>query len=222
MTAWVSVEGVNGVGKTWFVRQLAASLGPLAMVLDELTDAPDSTAEVVIAAMLAAGGTFLRTGHPLAETFALSALKVREFERIQALPEPPAVVVEDRGVDTVAVYQAAILCGPDADLATVAAVADRVAAISAGWRPAADLVVLLVDDLDACIDRFERRSYPIGAADRQLLDQVDALYRHRAAADPTRWRICPVAGRPAHAVVDEVAAWCQDLVAADQRADVTQ
>jgi dTMP kinase len=214
MTHWISLEGVNGVGKTHLARRLAEHLGPDSLLLDELTDAADTTAEVIVDALAAANGTFLRTGHPLTETFALAALKVREHEKVRSLPQPPAVVLEDRGVDTVAVYQAVILAGPDADMRRAAHLADRVAAIPAPWRPPADLVILLRDDLPACIARFEARTgKPVSAADRQLLAQVDDLYASRAAAQPARWRVCTVTGRTDTEILDEIHNWCRGLVA---------
>src|ERR1700754_3519943 len=79
--AWVSVEGLNGVGKTYLTRLLAARLGPTCRLVSELTDHhPDGFTGRVIAALSRPGSTFLRTGHPLTETFALLALKVYEPE----------------------------------------------------------------------------------------------------------------------------------------------
>ncbi len=79
---WVSVEGLNGVGKTYLIGRLAARLGPSCRLLSELTDHDtDQLTGEVIAALVRPGNTFLRTGHPLTETFALLALKAYEYER---------------------------------------------------------------------------------------------------------------------------------------------
>lgn len=203
VTCWISVEGVNGVGKTYLIGQLAARLGGGCLVLDELTSTGDDTAKAIIGALADGGGSFLRTGHPVAETFALAALKVREYERVTALTPAPGCVLEDRGVDTVAVYQAAILGGGHA-------LADKIAAIAARWRPDPDVTILLTDDLDACIGRFAARTgVPVTAADRQLLAEVSRLYEARAAAAPGRWRVCPIAGRASGDVLDQMEAWCR-------------
>jgi len=204
VTCWISVEGLNGVGKTYLVRQLARRLDGRCLVLDELTSTGDDTAKAIIGALADGGGTFLRTGHPIAETFALAALKVREYERVTALTPPPGCVLEDRGMDTVAVYQAAILGGGHA-------LAGQIAAIAAMWRPDPDVTILLTDDLDACIGRFAARTgVPVTAADRHLLATVSRLYEARAAAAPGRWRVCPIAGRASGDVVDEMEAWCRE------------
>jgi dTMP kinase len=204
VTAWISIEGVNGVGKTHLTRLLARRLGDRCLVLDELTSTGDDSAKAIIGALADAGGTFLRTGHPVTETFALAALKVREYERVTALAPAPGCVLEDRGMDTVAVYQAAILGGGHA-------LAGRIAAITAMWRPDPDLTILLTDDLDACVGRFAARTgVPVDAADRQLLATVAGLYATRAAAAPSRWRVCPVTGRPSGDVLDQMEAWCRE------------
>jgi dTMP kinase len=212
VTAWISVEGLNGVGKTYLIRRLARRLGHRCLVLDELTNTGDDSAKAIIGALADAGGTFLRTGHPVAETFALMALKVREYERVATLAPAPGCVLEDRGMDTVAVYQAAILGGGHA-------LAGRIAAIPAMWRPDPNLTILLTDDLDACIGRFAARTgVPVDAADRQMLATVAGLYATRAAAAPGRWRVCPVTGRAPGDVLDQMEAWCREA-AAQSRAE---
>ena len=106
---WVSIEGVNGVGKTHLARLLSARLGAQAQLVSELTDDGDDPVIRDVVSALSVGRSFLRTGQPLTETLALLALKVREYERVTMMPTPPPVVIEDRGVDTVACYQAPIL-----------------------------------------------------------------------------------------------------------------
>ena len=92
-TAWVSVEGVNGVGKTYLAWVLAARLGGRSRLLSELTDADGAGVTGQVISALSSGRSFLRTGHPLTETFALLALKVREYEMVSRLLEPPAIVI---------------------------------------------------------------------------------------------------------------------------------
>ncbi|MCP2342959.1 hypothetical protein [Actinomadura rupiterrae] len=60
----MSIEGINGVGKTAAARATAAVLGTRCLLLDELTDqATDPLTGRVIAALGADGDPFLRTGH---------------------------------------------------------------------------------------------------------------------------------------------------------------
>ncbi len=101
---WVSVEGIEGVGKTHLVRQLAAGMAGRCVLLDEITDqAGAGLVNDVVSSLSSAGDPFLRTGHPAAETLALIALKIREYEQAQRLQDAgPEMVLEDRGIDTVA------------------------------------------------------------------------------------------------------------------------
>jgi dTMP kinase len=117
---WVTLEGVEGVGKTYLGRLLAARLGSRCRLLGEVTD---HQAHVlpgrVIAALSRAGDLWLRTGHPATETLALLALKAGEHERLSQEHTAAEIIIEDRGVDSVAVYQALILAGQDAPDAQV-------------------------------------------------------------------------------------------------------
>jgi dTMP kinase len=210
---WVTVEGLNGVGKTHLAGLLAARLGEGCQLLSELTDlGTDQLSGQVIAALTRPGGAFLRTGHPLTETFALLALKVLEYERAGAGPPAASVIVEDRGVDTVAVYQAAILAQdgpPDPAVELV----ERVQQTAAMWRPRPDLTLLLVDDFDACLDRYAARiGAPVCAADRELLAAVGRLYADLAAREPDRITVVDRAGRGEQDTLAEMEAHCRALL----------
>lgn len=194
---WVSLEGVEGVGKTYLAGRVAQRLGSRCALLAELTDqGTEDLPGQVITALSATGDVFLRTGHPLTETFALLALKVREYEKLRSIP-PPGVdlVLEDRGVDTVAVYQAAILAAEE-PVERMHALARRIQAVAARWRPAPDLTVLLVDDLDVCARRFADR---IGRSLREdecsLMRRAQQLYTRHAACEPDRFVVIDRSGR---------------------------
>src|SRR5260370_1631841 len=114
---WVSIEGINGVGKTNAARSTAAMLGARCLLLDELTDqSGDTLPGQVIAALSEQGDPFLRTGYPVVETLALLALQVRKAERLAGRDlAGVGVIIEDRGVDAIPVYQAPILCSQTPD-----------------------------------------------------------------------------------------------------------
>ncbi|MGH3922052.1 MAG: dTMP kinase [Pseudonocardiaceae bacterium] len=207
---WITVEGIEGVGKTYLARRLAQRLGQRCVLVEELTDlAGGNLPGRVIAALSSAGDAFLRTGHPLTETFALLALKVREYEHVQAAPGlDTGIVLEDRGIDTVALDHAAILAG-EASLEQTHALAQRIYAAAARWRPLPDLTILLVDDLDACLDRFERRlGSALSAPDRALVGRVDQLYARQVAREPKRLLPVDRAGRTEGDVLDELYQVC--------------
>lgn len=206
-TRWVCVEGPNGVGKTRLARALATRLGPGCQLLTELTDAKgEHVPAQVIGALSAAGDAFLRTGHPLTETFALLALKVSEHELVTQMLAPPAMVLEDRGVDTVAIYQAAIILGEHATEDETWTLAQQIYQTAAQWRPVPDLTLLITDDLDNCWRRWaEREGTPLTGEQQRLVSRVTGLYHRQAAHEPERFRIVARAGRDEDEIVAEMA-----------------
>lgn len=205
-TRWVCVEGINGVGKTHLTRALAARLGPGCQPLTELTGAQGEHVPVqVIGALSAAGDAFLRTGHPLTETFALLALKVREHELVTQMLAPPAIVLEDRGVDTVAIYQAAIMLGEHATEEQTWTLVQQIHETAAQWRPIPDLTLLITDDLNNCWRRWaEREGTPLTGEQQHLVSRVAGLYHRQAAHEPERFRIVARAGRDEDEIVAEM------------------
>ncbi|MEU6562611.1 dTMP kinase [Nocardia nova] len=195
---WVSIEGRSGVGKTTAARAVASAFGRRCLLVDELTDQPgDTLPGLVIAALHATGGdsVFLRTGHPVAETLAFLALQVHKAERLVGRDLTGVeVIVEDRGVDTVAACQASILCShyPQVRLEPVV---QRVLSSLRRWSVFPDATILLTGDPAVCTERFgERIGHPLAARDVALLDQIDDLYRAAAAADPGRFTALDVGG----------------------------
>lgn len=208
---WVSVEGVEGVGKTHLVRQLAAGLAVRCVLLDEITDqAGAGLVNDVVSALSSAGDPFLRTGHPAAETLALIALKIREYERARHLRDAgPEIVLEDRGIDTVAVYQAVIISGTDATLELTLDLARLIYATAAHWCPLPDLTLLLTDDLDRCIGRFQARTgHILPPGDRALIARAGQLYDRIAARQPHRFAVIDRARRTETEVLGHMRAAC--------------
>lgn len=191
---WVSIEGINGVGKTSAARSVAATLGARGLLLDELTDQScDTLPGLVIAALSAEGDPFLRTGHPVVETLALLALQVRKAERLAERDLAGVeVVIEDRGVDSVAVYQAAILCSQYSEASPEAVVRHVLSGIRR-WRAFPDVTILLTGDPSVCAARFaDRIGHPLAPQDVRVIEQIDALYRAAADDDPGRYTLVDV------------------------------
>lgn len=204
-TTWVCAEGPNGVGKTRLLGGLAARLGERCRLLTELTDSAGEHLPAQVISALCTGKSFLRTGHPRTETFALIALKVREYELVSQMATPPRIVLEDRGIDTTALYQAAILLGPDASDQDTWSLAQQIHNTAAMWRPKPDLVLLILEDLDVCLRRYaERIGRPMADDEQHLVTRVARLYQRQADHEPNRFRIVHRDGRDEQDVLDEL------------------
>ncbi|MGH3469485.1 MAG: ATP-binding protein, partial [Thermocrispum sp.] len=180
-TTWVCAEGPNGVGKTHLLTALAGRLGRRCRLMAELTDVEGEHVPTQVISALSTGRSFLRTGHPRTETFALTALKVREHELVTQMSAPPGIVVEDRGMDTVALYQAAILLGPVASDDDTWALAQQIHATAVAWRPKPRMVLLILDDLPTCFRRYaERVGAPMDADEQHLVTRATRLYLRQA------------------------------------------
>ncbi|MFI6883745.1 thymidylate kinase [Streptosporangium canum] len=211
-SAWVSVEGRNGVGKTHLARQVAAQLGPLCVPLVELPDTPPEVLPGrIIAALHSDGDLFLRTGVPRTETLLLMALQVHRHEHLGEV-NAGQVVLEDRGPHTVALYQAALLT-PDGDDEHALQLADTILATIGAWRPLPHLTVLLRDDPNRCLRRFEQRiGRQADAGERALMDRADRLYERFAAAHPERILLLDRSQSDELSLVAAIAEACRTLI----------
>ncbi|MEV6987432.1 hypothetical protein AB0M95_40100 [Sphaerisporangium sp. NPDC051017] len=193
---WISLEGVNGIGKTHLIRRAVQALGPRCFSLVELPDTPAAQLSGQIIAALQGGDSFLRTGVPRTETLLLAALHVHRYET--AHPRPGQIVLEDRGPYTVAVYQSVILNGHDRIEGTRGGVAGEelldtahtVLDLITPWRPLPSRVLLLLDDPDRCLARFQKREGRTVRSDEAgLMRRVTNLYERLAAVDPSRFQL---------------------------------
>ena len=114
------------------------------------------------------------------------------------------MIIEDRGVDSIAVYQAAILCS-QAPETSPEAVARHVLSGARRWRRLPDATILLTGDPSVCARRFAGRiGRPLAPADIRLTEQIDTLYRKAAVDDPRRYTLLDAAGRSPEATAGAV------------------
>ncbi len=185
----VSLEGIGGCGKFFFLSKLRDELQEaLVTVVDEIEDREAHGFDQEILALLRkSGDRFFRSGYPCADTFLLLALLCHDDQRYVA----PAlasgqIVLEDRSVDTVAVYQALIL-HPSANDDALLEEAHRLYTLASQWCHVPDLTFLLTDDFTTCAQRAQQRSaeaYP--PEELALLRRAYLLYEHYARAHPQR------------------------------------
>jgi dTMP kinase len=178
----VSLEGISGVGKTYFARKLIAALDEsTTRFVNELSDrSGNGLDKQIIDALRHSGDRFFRSGMPLSETFLLLALKMADYEKhIAHALQSGFTVVEDRSIDTVAVYQSILLrtnsLGERLDLS------NKIYMMAAQWRHPPDVTFLIEDEFDVCITRAEARQGAGFAEDElELLRDAADLYAHYA------------------------------------------
>ena len=197
---WVSIEGINGVGKTTAAQAASQALGERCLLLDELTDqGQDTLPGRVIAALSAEGDACLRTGHPVVETLALMALKAREVERFtDGYPLGLEAIIEDRGLDSVAVCQAAIMAahyGQD----DPQRLAHYVLWTARQWMGLPDLTILLTGERTECVRRLAARiGRRLTPSEQGVIYQTGDLYQALAAQEPDRYTVVDTTGWPVH------------------------
>lgn len=214
MWPWVSLEGINGVGKTYLARAVAGRLGDICHLVCELPDTLQGTLPAaVIAALHEHGDLFLRTGMPLTETALLCALQIHRWESL-AVPEATRVVLEDRGPYSVAVYQAAVIATSRGSSASEAALVSQILRLMSAWRPPPALTVLLVDDPSDCLLRFEQRiGRRADASERGLMTAANALYRELAANQPAGLTVIDRTCLGTAQCIDAITALCSETAA---------
>lgn len=181
-----SVEGISGSGKSYLLGELARDVSSSAnFFMGEISNRSSGPKEEkILSALMWGADGFFRSGQLMTETLLLMALKTLDFEETISTKILAGMhVLEDRSVDSIAVYQATIACRENFDEAL--AFADQIYKFSLMWRPPPGRVFLLVDDLETSISRAEaRRRMRYTTDERRLLGEVARTYlayadRHR-------------------------------------------
>jgi len=153
-----SLEGISGCGKTYLISKLQDEWRDTnATFIVELSDRKSERLDQkIIEALYQTNDRFFRGGSPRTETFLLLALKVFDYETtiIEALNKGE-IVIEDRSIDTIAVYQSIMLClgQPERMLDT----ANEIYALAAKWRYPPDITFLIEDEFDIAVDRAQTK-----------------------------------------------------------------
>lgn len=184
-----SLEGISGVGKSYLIQALRPALADLPVTfLSEVVDRTGQDLDRDIIALLAKrGDRFFRSGKPLTETFLLLALKMCDYEaRIAPALAHNWMVLEDRSLDTIAVYQALIL-HPDS-LERQLQAAREIYAIGAQYRRPPDLTFLIEDEFSVALARIEQREQkPLAQEEIAVLQQAAILYARYAEEQAARF-----------------------------------
>jgi len=180
---FVTVEGIEGCGKSTQARQLVEWLGPDAL----LTVEPGGTAlGRAIREMLLANG-----GHvtPVAELLLFCADRAQHVaEVIRPALDAGRVVISDRYADSTLAYQ-----GYGRGLSSVLI---RTLSTQATGGLVPDLTILIDVPVDVGLSRARRRSAAdrIETEQREFHERVRQGYRALAQQEPVRWAVIDGSG----------------------------
>jgi len=177
-----SIEGISGTGKSYFVSKLRNELQDIpARFLPELSDRTgDGMDRKIIAALRQTNDQFLRTGLPRTETFLLLALKIFDYENTIANSlKRGEMVIEDRSIDSIAVYQSIMLCSNNGD--QMLKTANEIYELVSHWRQPPDITFLIQDDFQTAVRRAEtRQKRPFTSDELGILRRASNLYSEYA------------------------------------------
>ncbi|HLZ62143.1 MAG TPA: hypothetical protein VKR06_34800 [Ktedonosporobacter sp.] len=184
----ISLEGISGCGKSFMLEKLREAMpDALVVYVQEIEDRNACGLQSALLTFLHSHGDhFLRTGHPCTETLLLMALKTYDAETVigPALSNGSSVI-EDRSLDTVAIYQALVLHPGQAELQLQKAA--MIYQQLTSFRRAPDLTFWIDDAFETAIERAQRRSANgYSLSDVAVLREADALYRRYAGLHQDR------------------------------------
>lgn len=221
--ALVSIEGINGVGKTYLTNRLRTLLPhtgrEVPLVLEEFSAriAGDrNLGRTLLRALVdtADGDMFLRSGTPGTEALLLFAIKAYDLDVARPALAEGRLVIEGRGLDTTVVYQALLA---ESGETAAAARAKALLTFAAAWRALPDLTILITDDPERAMQRAEHRgAFTYSARDRDLQRRASDLYLHLAADDPHRFRVLDRRTTDEDGAIERMRGWIAEVQDAER------
>lgn len=206
-----SVEGNNGVGKTYLTNRAVEGLDDKPLILDGFSQRKDGRyglGELLLRALrkASAGDPFLRGGTPMAEALLLLAIKRHDLDSVASELSSGRTVIEGRCVDTTAVCHGLLTHPNDPDAALATAL--ELLKLAARFRPLPDVTILITDDVSASIERAQQRDKR-AFNDEQIwfMREASVLHERLAAADPARYRVVDRRNVGEHEAAEQLRAW---------------
>ncbi len=151
---YVSFEGVEGSGKTYYLRKLHERHPDKFTPVLELSK--EGLGEKILYVLSHESDEFFRHGHPVSEALLFFAMKLFEFDNsIVPLLMQGKTVVEDRSADTNCLYSAILL--NEKYGASTYKYYQELMIMRKALAPIPDITICFVPDLDKALARAQER-----------------------------------------------------------------
>lgn len=185
----LSLEGISGTGKTFYRRKLEEEFkeNPNVIFIKEIFDeAQMGLNKKIFSALFHTEDKFFNMGVPLTETMLLLSSSMYKYEStIKKALDEGKTVIEDRSLDTIAIYQAILIAQKNGG--NPLQIADDIYSFARKFRRTPDKTFLLQGQTDFVINRAEERDKSSYSEDEiKLLKRANALYSLYAQKNPQR------------------------------------
>ena len=194
---YISFEGLEGCGKTFYLKYLRQRNPSFFILLDEeLSDFGVSLFHV-----LKKRDGFFRSTQPLREFLGFSMIDLDQIHTcvLPALAHKK-VVLQDRGADTTCLYAAIQLS--EQEKRPLQEVFHRLFSLRSQFGPVPSHVLLILDDFRTCIERAEQRNGKrYTSEEHTFLQKIDAGFRALVSWYPQRIVTVDRTGKSVHDMV---------------------
>lgn len=182
MREYVTVEGVEGVGKSYYLERLRDD-PQFFVILDDDVDAE----ALEVLESLRTKDIFFRSKDPMKEFDGFSKVDLIIIrDKVKPMIKKGKIIVQDRGADTTCLYAALQLA--DQGKGELIALFKRLFEKRKALGLVSERVILLVDNVEKCIERAERRNNKKYTNEqKEFVRKVDEGFRRLAKEFPQRY-----------------------------------
>ena len=193
MGKYITIEGLEGVGKTFFIKKLK---NVVAIPDDDLDDFENKLIE-----NMKGKDPFFRDENPLISFLCFTSVDLHIFERKVKNNLLDNNVVQDRGVDTTCLYSALQMSNDNEIINNF----KRLLEIRKRIFRIPDLTIVLIDDFEKCIKRAEERNgKKYSKEEVEFLKRVDKCFKLLIKEFPDRIKAIDKNGKSDDEVLKEI------------------
>ena len=186
----LSLEGISGTGKTFYRKKLEETIQNkenIIFIKEVFDEAQDGLNKKIFSALYHTEDRFFNMGVPLTETMLLLARSMYKYEStIKKYMDSGNIVIEDRSIDSIALYQAILIAEKNGG--NPMEIAEKIYSFAQNFRPLPEKTFLLYGNSNLAISRAEKRDgVPYKPEALNLLKAVEKFYQIYANNHPERF-----------------------------------